>query len=159
MKFFLKKPPQKVAYLSRNSIVSDIFFLLPYICPTAQMAEFTFQNVAYRATVYITGAITWSFPVRTCIKVATKIITINLETMFNASSWVIKEIEANSLNFIAERCNCCWCCYLIFWLVQFHFLTASFTAVIVPSGDFRAFGVALEPPQKPREKTLYLESL
>ena len=51
----LKKPPQKVAYLSRNSVVSEIFFLLPYICPTAQMAEFMFQNVAYRATVYITG--------------------------------------------------------------------------------------------------------
>ena len=51
----LKKPPQKVAYLSRNSVVSEIFFLLSYICPTAQMAEFMFQNVAYRATVYRTG--------------------------------------------------------------------------------------------------------
>ena len=50
--------PQKVAYLSRNSVVSEIFFLLPYICPTAQMAEFMFQNVAYRATVYRTGSTT-----------------------------------------------------------------------------------------------------
>ena len=52
----LKKPPQKVAYLSRNSVVSEIFHLLPTYCPTAQMAEFMFQNVAYRATVYRTGA-------------------------------------------------------------------------------------------------------
>ena len=51
----MKKPPQKVAYLSRNSVVSEIFFLLPYICPTALIAEFMFQNVAYRATVCITG--------------------------------------------------------------------------------------------------------
>ena len=49
----MKKPPQKVAYLSRNSVVSEIF---PY-CPTAQMAEFMLPNVAYRATVYRTGAI------------------------------------------------------------------------------------------------------
>ena len=47
----LKKPPQKVAYLSRNSVISEIFHLLPNECPTAQMAEFMFQNVAYRATV------------------------------------------------------------------------------------------------------------
>ena len=51
----LKKPPQKVAYLSKNSVVSEIFHLLPTYCPTAQMAEFMFQNVVYRATVYITG--------------------------------------------------------------------------------------------------------
>ena len=52
----MKKPPQKVAYLSRNSVVSEIFHLvLPNECPTAQMAEFMFQNVAYRATVYRTG--------------------------------------------------------------------------------------------------------
>ena len=51
----MKKPPQKVAYLSRNSVVSEIFQLLPTYCPTAQMAEFKFQNVVYRATVYRTG--------------------------------------------------------------------------------------------------------
>ena len=51
----LKKPPQKVAYLVRNSVVSEIFHLLPTYCPTAQMAEFMFQNVVYRATVYRTG--------------------------------------------------------------------------------------------------------
>ena len=48
----MKKTPHKVAYLSRNSVVSEIF---PY-CPTAQMAEFMFPNVGYRATVYRTGA-------------------------------------------------------------------------------------------------------
>ena len=41
----MKKSPQKVAYLSRMS----------FCCPTAQMAEFMFPNVAYRATVYRTG--------------------------------------------------------------------------------------------------------
>ena len=46
----MKKPPQKVAYLSRNSVVSEIFLF-----PTAQMADFMFQNVAYRATVYRIG--------------------------------------------------------------------------------------------------------
>ena len=51
----MKKTPEKVAYLSRNSIVSEIFHLLPTYCPTAQMAEFMFQNVVYRATVYIDG--------------------------------------------------------------------------------------------------------
>ena len=54
----LKKPPQKVANLSRNSVVSEIFHLLPNECPTAQMAEFMFQNVVYRATVYRTGTVT-----------------------------------------------------------------------------------------------------
>ena len=54
----MKKPPQKVAYLSRNSVVSEIFLLLPYNCPTAQMAESMFPNVAYRATVYRTGGFT-----------------------------------------------------------------------------------------------------
>ena len=44
-------PPKKVGYLSRNSVVSEIF---PY-CPTAQMAEFMFPNVAYRAIVCRTG--------------------------------------------------------------------------------------------------------
>ena len=53
----MKKPPQKVAYLSRNSVVSEIFHLLPTYCPTAQMAEFMFQNVVYRATVYRTGGL------------------------------------------------------------------------------------------------------
>ena len=47
----MKKTPQKVAYLSRNSVVSEIF---PY-CLTAHMAEFMFPNVTYRATVYRTG--------------------------------------------------------------------------------------------------------
>ena len=47
----LKKPPQKVAYLSRNSVVSEIFHLLPNECPTVQMAEFMFQNVVYRAII------------------------------------------------------------------------------------------------------------
>ena len=51
----MKKPPQKVAYLSKNSVVSEFFHLLPQYCPTAQMAEFMFQNVVYRATVYRTG--------------------------------------------------------------------------------------------------------
>ena len=53
----MKKPPKKVAYLSRNSVVSEIFHLLPNDCPTAQMAEFMFQNVVYRATVYRTRAV------------------------------------------------------------------------------------------------------
>ena len=48
----MKKPHQKVAYLSRISVVSEIF---PY-CPTAQKAEIMFPNVAYRATVYRTGS-------------------------------------------------------------------------------------------------------
>ena len=51
----MKKPPQKVAYLGRNTVVSEIFHLLPTYCLTAQMAEFMFQNVVYRATVYRTG--------------------------------------------------------------------------------------------------------
>jgi hypothetical protein len=51
----MKKTPQKVAYLSRNSVVSEIFHLLPSYCPTAQMAKFMLQNVVYRATVYRTG--------------------------------------------------------------------------------------------------------
>ena len=38
----MKKPPQKVAYFFFN-------------CPTAQMAEFMFPNVAFRAFVYRTG--------------------------------------------------------------------------------------------------------
>ena len=42
--------------LSRNSVVSEIFHLLPNECPTAQMAEIMFQNVVYRATVYRTGS-------------------------------------------------------------------------------------------------------
>ena len=57
-KFFalkkLKKPPQKVAYLSSISVVSEISLY----CPTAQMAEVMVQNVAYRATVYRTGFLT-----------------------------------------------------------------------------------------------------
>ena len=53
----MKKPPQTVAYLSRNSDVSEIFHLLTQYCPTAQMAEFMFQNVVYRATVNRTGVL------------------------------------------------------------------------------------------------------
>ena len=49
----MKKPPQKVAYISRNSFVSEIFILLP----NSQKAEFMFPNVAYRAIVYRTGEI------------------------------------------------------------------------------------------------------
>ena len=51
----MEKPPQKVAYFSRNSVASEFFHLLPTYCPTAQMAEFMFQNVVYRAIVYRTG--------------------------------------------------------------------------------------------------------
>ena len=53
----MKKALQKVAYFSKNSVVSEIFHLLPAYCPTAQMAEFMFQNVVYRATVYRTGIV------------------------------------------------------------------------------------------------------
>ena len=42
----MKKPPQKVAYLSRNSVVSRFFIS----AQTAKMADFMFQNMAYRAT-------------------------------------------------------------------------------------------------------------
>ena len=97
----------------------------------------------YLVTAFCSNSITCSFPIRTCIKVATKIIIISLVTMFNASSWVIKEIVANSLNFIAERCNCCWCCYLIFWLVQFHFSTTNCCDPTIWTKDFRALGVAM----------------
>ena len=48
--------------LSRNSVVSEIF---PY-CPTAQMAELMFQNVAYRATVYRTGINTALKVIKNC---------------------------------------------------------------------------------------------
>ena len=51
----MKNLHQKVAYLSRNSVVSEISPLMPNLCPTAQMAEFMFPNVAYRATVHKTG--------------------------------------------------------------------------------------------------------
>ena len=66
LKFFfalkkLKKPPQKVAYLSRNSVVSEIFHLLPTYCPTAQMAKFMFQNVVHRATVHRTGVFGYKY--------------------------------------------------------------------------------------------------
>ena len=50
----LKKPPQKVAYLSRNSVVSEIFIT----AQTAKMADIIFQNMANRATVYRTGVTT-----------------------------------------------------------------------------------------------------
>ena len=45
------KTPQKVAYLAEISSFQKFSFY----CPTAQMAEFMFPNVAYRATVYRTG--------------------------------------------------------------------------------------------------------
>ena len=48
----MKKPPQKVAYL-KAEIPS--FQKFSFYCPTAQMAEFMFPDVAYRATVYRTG--------------------------------------------------------------------------------------------------------
>ena len=47
----LKKPPQKVAYLSRNSAFQKF---LNY-CSTAETAKIMFQNVAYRAIIYRTG--------------------------------------------------------------------------------------------------------
>ena len=47
-----KKPPQKIAYLSRNSVFQKFSFY----CPTAQMSDFMIQNVAYRTTVYRTGS-------------------------------------------------------------------------------------------------------
>ena len=48
----MKKSPPKVEYFSRISVISEIF----HYCPTAQTVEFMFSNVAYRATVYRTGA-------------------------------------------------------------------------------------------------------
>ena len=57
----MEKTPQKVAYLSRNSVASEIFHLLPNRLPTAQKTEFMFQNVAYRATVYRTGTMIYIF--------------------------------------------------------------------------------------------------
>ena len=47
----MKKPPQKVTYLSRNSVVSEIFLLLP----NSPNGSIYVPNVAYRATVYRTG--------------------------------------------------------------------------------------------------------
>ena len=46
----MNKPPKIVAYLSRNSAVSEIFLLLP------NSPNGMFPNVAYRATVNRTGA-------------------------------------------------------------------------------------------------------
>ena len=48
----MKKPPPKVAYLKAEFPSFQKFFTY---CPTAQMVEFMFPNVAYRATVYRTG--------------------------------------------------------------------------------------------------------
>ena len=31
----MKKPPKKVAYLSRNSVISEIFHLLPTVLPNS----------------------------------------------------------------------------------------------------------------------------
>ena len=51
----MKKPPQKVAYLSRNFSLTAHSAL--QCCQTAQLAEFMFQNVVYRETVYRTGGV------------------------------------------------------------------------------------------------------
>ena len=55
-KFFvhkkLKKPPTKVAQKNSN----PLFFLSASTAQMAQTEEFMFQNVAYRPTVYRTGA-------------------------------------------------------------------------------------------------------
>ena len=47
-----EKITPKVGSFSRISVISEIF---PY-CPTAQTVEFMFLNVAYKATVYRSGA-------------------------------------------------------------------------------------------------------
>ena len=47
--------PKKVAYLKAEIPWFQKFFTY---CPTAQMAEFMFPNVVYRATVYRTGVST-----------------------------------------------------------------------------------------------------
>ena len=47
----MKKPPKKVAYLSRNSVVSEIFHLLP----NSPNGRVHVPNVVYRAIVYRTG--------------------------------------------------------------------------------------------------------
>ena len=67
----MKKTSQKVAYLSRNSVVSEISLSLPNSLPKAQMAEFVFQDVAYRATVHRTGGFVYDFVwSQYCIKAA-----------------------------------------------------------------------------------------
>ena len=48
----LKKPPSKVAQKNSN----PPFFLTAWPAQTAKTEEFMFQNVAYRPTVYRTGA-------------------------------------------------------------------------------------------------------
>ena len=47
----LKKSPPKVGYLSRISVISEIFLYYPELT-MAQTIEFMFSNVAFRATVY-----------------------------------------------------------------------------------------------------------
>ena len=49
----LKKPPSKDA--QKYSFLKIAF--LPWAAQTAQAEEFMFQNVAYRPTVYKTGAV------------------------------------------------------------------------------------------------------
>ena len=49
----MKKTPKKVAYLLAEIPSFQKFFTYG---PTAQMAEFMFQNVVYRATVCRTGS-------------------------------------------------------------------------------------------------------
>ena len=50
----LKKPPSKVAQKNSNPL---LFSSLPCAAQTAQTEEFMFQIVAYRPTVYRTGAL------------------------------------------------------------------------------------------------------
>ena len=72
---------KKVAYLSRNSVVSEIFHLLPTYCPTAQMAEFMLQNVVYRATVYRTGVLGLKESMVECATVCVKSEVILLDSV------------------------------------------------------------------------------
>ena len=48
----LKKPPSKVT----QKYITFFSSLLPWAAQTAQTEEFMYQNVAYRPTVYRTGA-------------------------------------------------------------------------------------------------------
>ena len=78
---FLKKLkiffcPQKVEKTTLKScsekLKSTFFFLLPWAAQTTQTEEFMFQNVAYRPTVYRTGAVghpTFSNCVKSLLKI------------------------------------------------------------------------------------------
>ena len=50
----MRKPPSKVAQNNSN----PLFFLTAWAAQMAQTEEFMFQNMAYRTTVYRTGAVT-----------------------------------------------------------------------------------------------------